>query len=165
MYTTICARGEPNHLFKKTWKSANRLRHKIFFWLLLHDRVNTRNLLKRKSMPLDSYECALCNDHIEETLGHLFWNCPFAQDYWNNIFPSRKLGISNFDDIMIIHSLLPAGIALDVIDHSRLLEDLDSKKWEDFQKGSPKHHCWKCWLRKIFIYFNIEPRQRIKTSC
>lgn len=72
MYKTICARAEPNKLFTKIWKTANRLRHKIFFWLLLHDRVNTRNLLNRKNMFLESYDCVFCNEHSEETLRHLF---------------------------------------------------------------------------------------------
>uniref|UniRef100_A0A8R7U6Y7 Reverse transcriptase zinc-binding domain-containing protein n=1 Tax=Triticum urartu TaxID=4572 RepID=A0A8R7U6Y7_TRIUA len=72
-------------LFRILWKASNLLRHKIFFWLLLHDRVNTRNLLKRKSMVLSSYDCALCNDSTEETCHHLFWDCPFALHCWNII--------------------------------------------------------------------------------
>ena len=30
------------------WNSSCQSKHKIFFWLLLHDRLNTRNLLRRK---------------------------------------------------------------------------------------------------------------------
>jgi hypothetical protein len=54
-------------------------KHKFFFWLLLLDRLNTRNLLGRKNFHLPSYSCAtlLCTD--EETLVHLFWVCPFAE--------------------------------------------------------------------------------------
>uniref|UniRef100_A0A8R7QYH8 Reverse transcriptase zinc-binding domain-containing protein n=1 Tax=Triticum urartu TaxID=4572 RepID=A0A8R7QYH8_TRIUA len=70
-------------LFTILWKASNLLRHKIFFWLLLHDRVNSRNLLKRKSMALRSYDCTLCNDRTEETSHHLFWDCPVH--CWNFI--------------------------------------------------------------------------------
>lgn len=31
MYKAICSRTEDNPLFKRIWKTANRLRHKIFF--------------------------------------------------------------------------------------------------------------------------------------
>jgi hypothetical protein len=33
---------------------------KFFLWLLLNDRLNTRVLLQRKNMTLDSYTCELC---------------------------------------------------------------------------------------------------------
>lgn len=49
----------------------------FFSWLLLHDQINTRNMLHRRSMHLDNYNCVLCADSTEETLIHLFWNCPF----------------------------------------------------------------------------------------
>uniref|UniRef100_A0A0A8ZD98 Reverse transcriptase zinc-binding domain-containing protein n=1 Tax=Arundo donax TaxID=35708 RepID=A0A0A8ZD98_ARUDO len=34
------------------WKSCAQGKHKFFFWLLLKDRLNTRNLLKRKNRVL-----------------------------------------------------------------------------------------------------------------
>ena len=91
------------------------LRHKIFIWLLLHDRINTRNLLNRKSMHLTSYNCALCSDNTEETLLHLFWNCPFALQCWDTIIPSKPRGISAFDDFQLALEQLPPDIALDII--------------------------------------------------
>jgi hypothetical protein len=35
-------------IFTWLWKSSCQPKHKLFFWLLLHDRLNTRNLLGRK---------------------------------------------------------------------------------------------------------------------
>jgi len=32
---------------------------------------------------LPSYNCVLCNLNIEETLHHLFFDCPFAMSCWN----------------------------------------------------------------------------------
>jgi hypothetical protein len=43
-----------------------------FYWLLLQDRLNTRGLLKRKNMKLESYTCELCLLQMEEKLKHLF---------------------------------------------------------------------------------------------
>uniref|UniRef100_A0A452ZZW6 Uncharacterized protein n=1 Tax=Aegilops tauschii subsp. strangulata TaxID=200361 RepID=A0A452ZZW6_AEGTS len=49
----------------------------MFFWMLLHDRVNTRNLLRRKTFVLEEYNCAVLNCQQEETLHHLFWDVNF----------------------------------------------------------------------------------------
>lgn len=42
-------------VFKWTWQSSVIGKHKFFFWLLLKDRLHTRNLLRRKNMMLDEY--------------------------------------------------------------------------------------------------------------
>lgn len=57
-------------------------KHKVFFWLLIKDRLSTRNLLRRRNMPLDSYNCALCNMLVEESVFHLFLDCSFARMCW-----------------------------------------------------------------------------------
>jgi len=36
--------------FKWLWKSACQNKHKVFFWLLLNDRLSTRELLRRRNM-------------------------------------------------------------------------------------------------------------------
>lgn len=45
---TKFVKEEEHVMFKWIWKVANRVRHKIFCWLLMHDRVNTRNILRKK---------------------------------------------------------------------------------------------------------------------
>lgn len=64
------------------WNSSCRGKHKFFFWLLLNDRLNKRNLLRRKTMHLGSYPCVLCNTNQEETLLHLFFDCSFGKWCW-----------------------------------------------------------------------------------
>jgi hypothetical protein len=54
------------------------------FWLLLQDKLNTRGLLRRKHMHLDSYTCELCLLQKEERLRHLFLACPFAKKLLRN---------------------------------------------------------------------------------
>lgn len=78
----------PPH-FQWVWKSSCQPKHKVFFWMLLLDRVNTRNLLRRKTFYLESYNCALKSCQQEETVFHLFWGCPFAVRCWNYICPTR----------------------------------------------------------------------------
>jgi len=57
-------------------------KHRVFFWLLIKDRLSTRELLKRKNMTLQDYNCILCNGSAEESLVHLFLDCPFAVQCW-----------------------------------------------------------------------------------
>jgi hypothetical protein len=45
--------------YKWIWKSKCQMKHKVFFWLLLRDILNTSGLLRRKHMYLDSYVCEL----------------------------------------------------------------------------------------------------------
>ena len=71
--------------FRWLWKNCCQPKHKVFFWLLLKDRLSTMNILRRRNMQLDSYTCALCNSLAEETVEHLFLNCPFAAHCWNMI--------------------------------------------------------------------------------
>jgi hypothetical protein len=55
--------------------------HNAFFWLLLKDRLCTRNIL-RKNRVLPSYDCVLFQQQLEETLQHLFLTCPLAISCW-----------------------------------------------------------------------------------
>ena len=58
---------------------------RFFFWLLLKDRLSTRELLRRRNMELPDYNCVHCNTPTEETLEHLFLHCPFAHNCWASI--------------------------------------------------------------------------------
>ena len=69
--------------FKRIWKSSCQSKHKAFSWLMLKDGLSTRELLRRRNMELQDYNCVLCNGLIEESLCHLFIHCPFATSCWN----------------------------------------------------------------------------------
>jgi hypothetical protein len=51
----------------------------------LKDRISTRDLLRRRSMELQDYNCVLCHGNIAETTPHLFINCSFASRCWEAI--------------------------------------------------------------------------------
>jgi hypothetical protein len=69
------------------WQSrcSNKLR--TFSWLLLMDRLNTRNLLRRRNFHIEgnNFNCVLCNGNIEETAFHLFFSCTFSKSCWQAI--------------------------------------------------------------------------------
>jgi hypothetical protein len=50
-------------------------------------------------MHLDSYDCVLCQNGIEETMHHLFLNCQFDKDYWNLIGITTQADIDIFQAI------------------------------------------------------------------
>jgi hypothetical protein len=66
------------------WSTSCQNKRKIFFWLLLKDRLSTRELLRRKNMFVQSYNCVHCHV-VEESLYHLFFDCSFAIACWNTL--------------------------------------------------------------------------------
>uniref|UniRef100_A0A453EW12 Reverse transcriptase zinc-binding domain-containing protein n=1 Tax=Aegilops tauschii subsp. strangulata TaxID=200361 RepID=A0A453EW12_AEGTS len=47
------------------------------------DRLNTRNMLKRRHYNIGSnLDCLLCGLHVEETVEHLFFHCTFSKECW-----------------------------------------------------------------------------------
>jgi hypothetical protein len=104
----------PPH-FSWIWKSSCQARHKFFFWLLLHDRLNTRNLLGRKNFNLQTYICVNCGTNQEETLFHLFWSCPFASACWNHICPQRVRYPSLLENISEIRDKLKVPFSMDIV--------------------------------------------------
>jgi hypothetical protein len=65
------------------WKARCVPKIKFFAWLMLNDRLNTRNMLRRRNKFLEEgYCCVLCQNNVEETIEHLFFDCPSAISRW-----------------------------------------------------------------------------------
>ena len=88
---------------------------KSFFWLLIKDRLSTRNILRRRGMDLDSYSCVFCNSLVEGTLEHLFVNCPFSIMCWNVINVSIPIQSSSPEIFSQIKDQLASPFAMDAI--------------------------------------------------
>ena len=88
-YYLHCFRDmEADDAFTWIWKSKCTNKWKFFAWLLFTDRLNTRNMLRRRHYKLegDVYTCLLCySPPQEETVVHLFFRCPFATRCWDVI--------------------------------------------------------------------------------
>jgi hypothetical protein len=84
-YKALVGQRPTHPAFLWIWSSKCQMKHKVFFWLLLKDRLSTRELLRRKQMELDSYTCDLCLRGKMETVAHLFFRCTFAKACWNLI--------------------------------------------------------------------------------
>jgi hypothetical protein len=85
VYCHLISFSQAAPIFKWIWKSSCQPKHKVFFWLLIQDRLSTRNILKRRKMFLPSYDCVLCSSSVEETVDHLFLECDFAGACWGLI--------------------------------------------------------------------------------
>ena len=78
----------PPAFITSIWKSKCILKHKVFAWLMLMDRINTRDVLHRRHCNIgDYYSCLLCPNNILEDRSHLMFHYPFSQQCW------RILGI------------------------------------------------------------------------
>ena len=72
---------------ERVWNSKVPAKVKVFGWLLLLDRINTRANLHHKHI-LDYTNCPRCPATIEDQ-SHLFFTCPRAALIW------QRLGITH----------------------------------------------------------------------
>lgn len=101
-FRKMLGHNEVDLAFKWLWKSYCQLKHKVFYWLLLKDMLSTRNILRRKNMALDSYNCEIYSLLVEEIVEHLFRHCPFAQQFWGIINLHTVQGGGTFDNVSAI---------------------------------------------------------------
>jgi hypothetical protein len=91
-----------NEIMIDIWSSKTLPKIKVFLWLLMIDRLNTRDIMSRKNWITDSgTECSLCPTASLETSAHLFLECEFAKSCWNVInihWPSNSSLAEGFWD-------------------------------------------------------------------
>ena len=123
-------------VFKWSWKSSCQHNHKVFFWLLLQDRLSTRNLLRRKGMFLPSYACVLCHELVEESVVHLFLECDFAKACW------KRLGV----------------VIDEVSSQNFIFEEIRQQLNVKFFMEIVIISCWSMWsIRNDLIFRQIPP--------
>jgi hypothetical protein len=76
---------QPPRPFIWIWESKCCNKLKVFVWLLLMDRLNVRNILRRKNYRIqgNNYNCVLCSRNVEESTFHLFFTCEFTKKCWD----------------------------------------------------------------------------------
>lgn len=79
VYNLFFSHIQPAGPITSIWKSKCTLKLKVFIWLLLMDRLNTKELLQRKHFNTQGgIMCVTCNSMLTEDSLHLFFTCPFA---------------------------------------------------------------------------------------
>ena len=82
-YNQVFSNMDAHPIFKAVWKSSCTPRIKFFAWLILVDQLNTKSMLRRRHLNIqDSAICVMCSSGEEETIEHLFFDCPFAKKCW-----------------------------------------------------------------------------------
>lgn len=75
---------QPPSYLPVIWKSNCLKKHKVFAWLLLIDRLNTRDMLRRRHLDIgEVFSCLLCQPACDETQNHLFFDCKFSTSCWD----------------------------------------------------------------------------------
>lgn len=64
-------------IFKWIGTSSCTLKIKVFGWLLLIDKLNTRDMMQRKHWHVEDDTCVLCPCLSHENRAHLFFDCNF----------------------------------------------------------------------------------------
>jgi predicted transposase YbfD/YdcC len=83
-YNHIHAHISVPKVYHWLWKSSCVMTTKMFAWLILKDRLNTRDLLQRRHWKVtEEVHCVLCSIHAYEDRVHLFFECISSQRVWN----------------------------------------------------------------------------------
>jgi len=141
-YKQLLGPVQVDPVYRHLWKSPCQPKHKVFFWLLISDRLSTRNLLRRRRMALPAYTCVLCQLGAEETLEHLFFNCQFSVHCW----ASCGITMQNCNDPF------------------QALNQVQNQADQNFFLPLMILQCWSIWsVRNDFIFKAIPPTlQRVK---
>ncbi|KAL9688212.1 hypothetical protein QQ045_032630 [Rhodiola kirilowii] len=73
------------------WNSFNAPRDSVNAWLACHDRLMTKDRIRRMGGNIDP-SCVLCGN-AEESRDHLFFTCPIAAELWNEGL--KYVGVNN----------------------------------------------------------------------
>lgn len=134
IYRLLIGHHSVHNVHKWLWKSACQNKRKVFFWLVLKDRLSTRCLLRRRNMFLPDYTCVFCTHDVDEDLLHLLFHCPFAMAFWYTL----GIIIPNSDDLFVIIEGLKVQIHLPFF-----LEIIVTM-------------CWAIWMmRNDIIFWNV----------
>jgi hypothetical protein len=100
-YYKFCFRECTAHkAFVWLWKSKCTPKLKFFWWLVLVDRLNTRNMLRRRNYTINStYNCMMCSSPPEETIEHMIFHCDFSKACWSKL---HMVWTTNEDRLEII---------------------------------------------------------------
>ncbi len=136
----------PSPAITTIWKSKCTIKIKVFLWLLLMERLNTRLMLQKKNLNIpDGPECVMSShNHLEDTI-HLFFTCQFAHQCWNYLNIHWNSNLQFFNMILISTQSFCGS------NWSLLLEHLDLHKWFFFFYNIPiSFQCGKNLFKRDF---------------
>jgi hypothetical protein len=83
-YSMVFSGRQAPVTFTWLWNSKCSPRLKFHVWLLLVDRLNTKDIIRRRHYNTQAgLFCVMCDALVHEDRDHLFFNCQFAQTCWD----------------------------------------------------------------------------------
>ena len=98
-YNLLLGTSPANFNWNLVWKKTLPPRIKFFLWLVVHNRLLTREVCVRRHIPTTAH-CPRCDDPCESIL-HLLRDCQESQVIWSSWLQGRRLDYFNslpFDD-------------------------------------------------------------------
>jgi zinc-binding in reverse transcriptase len=86
IYSVCNNPGVTSMHFVELWSLCIPAKVKYFLWLLMHNRLNMADNLRKKGWPATD-KCALCSSRMEESAQHIFLECTFTR-----VIVQRTLG-------------------------------------------------------------------------
>ena len=94
-----------NKVWKALWQLWIPQVEKVCFWRACHDILPTRDRLFRRKVISDP-SCPICGLEAE-TIAHILWHCPLAQDVWSGgCTKFQKSSYSDQEFLQIAESML-----------------------------------------------------------
>jgi zinc-binding in reverse transcriptase len=91
LYIIFYILGVPINLFRSVWALKISLKNKLFFWMVLHNKILTKDNLSKRGWTRNN-SCMFCT--TQKIVDHLFFHCPFILNFWHKILsnhPQRNL--------------------------------------------------------------------------
>lgn len=85
IYKMLISGGLIKWEFKAIWKYSIPPTVKVFRYLLLKERLLTREVMIYRNFNCTDTVCSLCDTGVLESAIHLFFECPFAKAIWNSL--------------------------------------------------------------------------------
>jgi hypothetical protein len=82
VYKMLIGEHTTHKTITSIWKTCNIPIQKLFDWLLLLGRLNTKDMMKKKNFHIEFADCVLCEEFPEEDTMHLFFECSFSMSFW-----------------------------------------------------------------------------------
>lgn len=133
-------------LWNKIWNPNALPKVNIFYSLLLHKKILTSKNLRKKGIYGPS-RCPLCENH-EESISHLFLECPYVKAVWCIALGSLYLRIC-----------WPSSLQDFISSWDRhYMGSLKTKSsFKSVWLALTKYICWQLWLSRNSLIFKSTP--------
>ncbi|OMO85318.1 Geminivirus AR1/BR1 coat protein [Corchorus capsularis] len=75
---------------KLVWFSYNYPRHSLITWMVILDRLPTKDRLVSWNLQMSYMHCVLCGHH-NESRDHIFFGCDYSKKFWEKILRACRL--------------------------------------------------------------------------